>query len=328
MRKDWKHLRQYSLISKAVLLTLLVAVAALQLLITPNGPALPHGLVERAILLDIRLPRLLLGLLAGFILAVTGMVFQTIFNNRLADSFSLGLASGASFGSAVAVVFGLYSLTALSSIAFSVLTLLLVILLTHQLFQGHQQTGMVLFGMFINFFFSSALYGLVLLKPAESRSLLNYLFGSVGAAEWHDIIVLTPVTVLCTSWLLYNARAVAIVSTGDTMATGLGISTTTFVYSVLAVASIMTAVLISMAGIIGFVGLLVPQLWRVPDCFSVRLIWTGLAGSVTVILSDFLGNVILAPVQIPVSIILAFLGLPLLLVITIRTIKTSTIKTE
>ncbi len=283
----------------------------------------PETPLEWSILTDIRLPRLLLGLMAGFILAITGAVFQTMFNNPLADSFSLGIASGASFGSALGIVLGLsLTMTALASIVSSLSTLVVVILLTYQLFHAHQKTGMVLFGMFINFFFSSALYGLVILRPDESRSLLNYLFGSVGSAEWQDIIILIPVILIGTGFLLYHARAIAIMATGETIARSLGISTTTLMYVILTVASIMTAVLISMTGIIGFVGLIVPQLYRtMNDRFTVKLLWTGVVGSLAVIMSDFLGNIILSPVQIPVSVILAFLGLPLLLVITIRTVR-------
>lgn len=283
----------------------------------------PETPLEWSILTDIRLPRLLLGLMAGFILAITGAVFQMMFNNPLADSFSLGIASGASFGSALGIVLGLsLTMTALASIVSSLSTLVVVILLTYQLFHAHQKTGMVLFGMFINFFFSSALYGLVILRPDESRSLLNYLFGSVGSAEWQDIIILIPVILIGTGFLLYHARAIAIMATGETIARSLGISTTTLMYVILTVASIMTAVLISMTGIIGFVGLIVPQLYRtMNDRFTVKLLWTGVVGSLAVIMSDFLGNIILSPVQIPVSVILSFLGLPLLLVITIRTVR-------
>lgn len=301
-------------------MVLLFFVAALQLFVQMGFPETP---LEWSILTDIRLPRLLLGLIAGFILAITGAVFQTMFNNPLADSFSLGIASGASFGSALGVVLGLsLTMTALASIVSSLSTLVVVILLTYQLFHAHQKTGMVLFGMFINFFFSSALYGLVILRPDESRSLLNYLFGSVGSAEWQDIIILIPVILIGTGFLLYHARAIAIMSTGETIARSLGISTTTLMYMILTVASIMTAVLISMTGIIGFVGLIVPQLYRtMNDRFTVKLLWTGVVGSLAVIMSDFLGNIILSPVQIPVSVILAFLGLPLLLVITIRTVR-------
>lgn len=286
---------------------------------------MPSTSVEWSILLDIRLPRLILGLVSGFILALSGSVFQTVFNNPLADSFSLGLASGASFGSAVAVVLGLsFSMIAVSSIVFSLLTLVLVMVLTHQLFQRHEKTGMVLFGMFINFFFSSALYGLVLLNSDKSRSLLGYLFGSVGAVEWHDIVIVMPVLIIGTGVILSNARAVSILRAGDTTAASLGIHTTSLIYSVLTAASVMTAVTISMTGIIGFVGLIIPQLCaHMNDRFPIKLLWTGITGSLAVIFSDFLGNLLLSPVQIPVSVVLAFLGLPLLLVITIRTVRQS-----
>ncbi|ULG71764.1 FecCD family ABC transporter permease [Macrococcus brunensis] len=277
-----------------------------------KGHLLPVDAFDWLIIRDIRLPRTILGFLTGFILAITGAVFQTIFNNKLADSFTLGIAGGASLGSALAVVIGISA--AVMSVAGSLLTLLAVVLLTQLYFRHEQRTGMILFGMFINFFCSSALYGLVILWPGQSRQLLNYLFGSIGTAEWQNIYVLIPVTLIGLAVLLKLARPIMIVASGETIARGVGVEQQKVEYTALIISSIMTAVLVSITGIIGFVGLIVPQFFKQ----TTTLLITGIVGGIAVIAADFLGNNMLTPLQIPVSVLLSLVGLPLLMMIMLK----------
>ncbi|TDL97976.1 iron ABC transporter permease [Macrococcus brunensis] len=277
-----------------------------------KGHLLPVDAFDWLIIRDIRLPRTILGFLTGFILAITGAVFQTIFNNKLADSFTLGIAGGASLGSALAVVIGISA--AVMSVAGSLLTLLAVVLLTQLYFRHEQRTGMILFGMFINFFCSSALYGLVILWPGQSRQLLNYLFGSIGTAEWQNIYVLIPVTLIGLAVLLKLARPIMIVASGETIARGVGVEQQKVEYTALIISSIMTAVLVSITGIIGFVGLIVPQFFKQ----TTTLLITGIVGGIAVIAADFLGNNMLTPLQIPVSVLLSQVGLPLLMMIMLK----------
>lgn len=277
-----------------------------------KGHLLPVDAFDWLIIRDIRLPRTLLGFLTGFILAATGAVFQTIFNNKLADSFTLGIAGGASLGSALAVLLGISA--TVMSITGSLLTLLAVVSLTQLYFRRDQRAGMILFGMFINFFCSSALYGLVILWPGQSRQLLNYLFGSIGAAEWQNIYVLVPVTLMGIVVLLKLARPIMIGASGETIARGVGIEQQKVEYTALITASIMTAVLVSITGIIGFVGLIVPQFFKQ----TTTLLTTGIVGGVAVIAADFLGNNMLTPLQIPVSVLLSLVGLPLLMTMMLK----------
>ncbi|GGB11881.1 iron ABC transporter permease [Macrococcus hajekii] len=277
-----------------------------------KGHLWPADAFDWMIIRDIRLPRTLLGLLAGFILAVTGLVFQTVFGNKLADSFTLGLAGSASLGSALGIILGIS--VVMVSIMMSLLALLFIIYLTHTYFRRSQRIGMILFGLFINFFCSSALYGLVVLWPGRSRQLMNYLFGSIGTATWTDIGLLMPLTLVGTAGLFWLARAITIVASGETLARGVGINDQIIIYISLSIASVMTAVLISTTGIIGFVGLIIPQLFS-----GMKQFWSvGITGSIAVMSADFLGNNLLAPIQLPVSVPLSLAGLPLLLLMMLK----------
>lgn len=293
-------------------LSFLLIIAVFCHLFIVRGQGLPADAFDWMIVTEVRLPRTLLGLLTGFVLALTGAVFQTIFSNKLADSFTLGIAGGASLGSAIGVVLGVSA--AGLSITGSLMTLVIVIVLTQLCFRSNQRIGMVLFGMFINFFCSSALYGLVIFWPGRTRQLLNYLFGSIGTAGWQDIAILLPVTVFGTIGLLMLSRAVSIVANGETIARGVGVNDRQTTYIALTIASVMTAVLISMTGIIGFVGLIIPQLFNGIK----KLLTIGLMGGLSVIMADFLGNNMITPIQLPVSVPLSLAGLPLLLMIILK----------
>lgn len=119
--------------------------------------------LNRSILLEVRIPRVIMGIVAGVVLSLSGLTFQIILRNNLADSFSLGIASGASLGSAFGVITGLsLVMIAVSGIVMSLVTLLVVILLSMMIKVSHQSVWVVLTGMFINLFCSSVLYMLIL----------------------------------------------------------------------------------------------------------------------------------------------------------------------
>lgn len=263
---------------------------------------------------DVRLPRLILAIITGITLTVSGAVFQTIFRNPLADSFSLGLASGASFGSGLMIVFGFNSVWVITSSVFmSLLTLFLIIMLTEVLFPLQRKTGMVLFGLLINFFFSSALYALVMIKPSKSIAIMNYMFGSLNNADYRVVYTVVPITIVCTMLTIYFSRETTIMASG-TIAQSVGVHPN-LMYIMLVVSSIMCAILISFTGIIGFVGLIVPQLVLRDMSLQHALPKIILLGATAVVWADFLGNTLIYPIQIPVSIVLSVIGLPLLILI-------------
>lgn len=277
--------------------------------------------MDATILFEIRLPRIIAGIIVGIVLSITGYVFQTILNNNLADSFSLGLASGASFGSAIAVVLGLGIVaTGVMSIMMSMLTLVIVILASHRYRRHTQPIWMILFGMFINLLCSSLLYILVIIHPSKATSIMNYLFGSINTVGMTELLMLLPITAIGLIIIYMYHKQIEILSLGNDRATALGIHSEVVTYILLVITSIMCAVLISITGIIGFVGMIIPPFVKLiynRNNIS-RMNLTMLYGVLLVLTGDLLGREILNPVQIPVSIMMCLIGTPLLIWIIIK----------
>lgn len=277
--------------------------------------------INRTILFDIRIPRILIGILVGVILSITGYVFQTILNNYLADSFSLGLASGASFGSALAIVLGMsVVMTAVLSIVFSMLTLCIVLFASYQYQYKQQSTWLILMGMFVNLFFSSCVYILLLIFPQKTSDIMNYLFGSINTVNFTDILILLPITVIGVLIIYSFHKQIEILGLGNERAVSLGLRTEMTIYFLLIITSIMCAVLISMTGIIGFVGMIIPPFVKLnfkgSPLSKLNLIL--LFAVLFVLTGDFLGRVIIYPVQIPVSIMMCLIGMPILVWIILK----------
>ncbi|WP_414047291.1 FecCD family ABC transporter permease [Macrococcus equi] len=299
-----------------IVITMILGVVVFSLFYDDFGFLNMNEPINRTVLFEIRMPRIITGILVGIVLSITGYVFQTILNNYLADSFSLGLASGASFGSALAIVMGLsISMIMTFSIIFSLLTLIIV-LLASRLNKFNQPTiWMILIGMLINFFFSSLVYVLILIVPSKATHIMNYLYGSIDTVSFNDIFILLPITLIGLVIIYYFHQHIEILGLGHDRAKSLGLSTETVMYILLITTSIMCAVLISMTGIIGFVGMIIPPFVKLGfkgTKLSKMNLTMGCAVLI-VLIGDLLGREIVQPVQIPVSIMMCLIGMPLLL---------------
>lgn len=272
--------------------------------------------LEWTIFYKLRVPRTLLALIAGMGLVMSGQIYQTILNNPLADSFTLGLASGATFGSALAVFIGVSIwFVPLFSIFFSLLTLIVVVLITETMVKTFHVATMILSGIFIGAFFSSALYILLLLKPDKVNSMVSYMFGSVSSAEKITVEITGIVTLICILILFMMSHYIKMIQLGEDKATTLGVNVRLISWTCLLLAAIMTAVIISFTGIIGFIGMIVPQVvrrvYKVP--INVQMILNLLIGGALLLIADTVGRIIISPIQIPVGIILSIIAIPIMM---------------
>ena len=272
--------------------------------------------LEWTIFYKLRVPRTLLALIAGMGLVMSGQIYQTILNNPLADSFTLGLASGATFGSALAVFIGVSIwFVPLFSIFFSLLTLIVVVLITETMVKTFHVATMILSGIFIGAFFSSALYILLLLKPDKVNSMVSYMFGSVSSAEKITVEITGIVTLICILILFMMSHYIKMIQLGEDKATTLGVNVRLISWTCLLLAAIMTAVIISFTGIIGFIGMIVPQVvrrvYKVP--INVQMILNLLIGGALLLIADTVGRIIISPIQIPVGIILSIISIPIMM---------------
>lgn len=272
--------------------------------------------LEWTIFYKLRVPRTLLALIAGMGLVMSGQIYQTILNNPLADSFTLGLASGATFGSALAVFIGVSIwFVPLFSIFFSLLTLIVVVLITETMVKTFHVATMILSGIFIGAFFNSALYILLLLKPDKVNSMVSYMFGSVSSAEKITVEITGIVSLICILILFMMSHYIKMIQLGEDKATTLGVNVRLISWTCLLLAAIMTAVIISFTGIIGFIGMIVPQVvrrvYKVP--INVQMILNLLIGGALLLIADTVGRIIISPIQIPVGIILSIIAIPIMM---------------
>lgn len=271
---------------------------------------------NQTILLKVRLPRVLEAMLTGATLTIAGHMFQTILNNPLADSFTLGLASGASLGSGLALFLGLSFLwVPFFSIAFSLITLVLVLGLTVILSRGYPIRVLIILGLMIGALFNALLYMLVLINPRKMNSIANYLFGGFASAEYHDVIIIALTMIVAMVILFSMKNGIKLLQVGELKSQSLGLNVQNVIFIVLAVSSMITAVVVAYVGIIGFIGMIVPQLlrrfyWQYE--LGTQMVLNLIVGSTVMVVADFIGGTMIQPVQIPASIIMALLGVPVL----------------
>ncbi|HHW9598167.1 TPA: FecCD family ABC transporter permease [Staphylococcus aureus] len=267
-----------------------------------------NDVFNQSILINVRLPRLLEALLTGMILTVAGLIFQTVLNNALADSFTLGLASGATFGSGLALFLGLSTLwIPVFSITFSLITLITVLVITSVLSQGYPVRILILSGLMIGALFNSLLYFLILLKPRKLNTIANYLFGGFGDAEYSNV------SIIAITFIILNQ--LKLLQLGELKSQSLGLNVQLITYIALCVASMITAINVAYVGIIGFIGMVIPQLirkWQWKQSLGRQLALNIVIGGQIMVMADFIGSHILSPVQIPASIIIALIGIPVL----------------
>ncbi|WP_436854960.1 FecCD family ABC transporter permease [Staphylococcus caeli] len=301
--------------SRAIILWMLLLIVSV-LLSLLWGIGAMNDTLSQTILLQVRMPRLLQALLAGIGLTIAGHMFQTLLNNPLADSFTLGLASGATFGSGLAVVIGVsFIWLPVFSMVFSITTLILVISLTSVTSKGYPVKTLILAGIMIGALFNAFLYVLIIFNQHKMNNIVNYMFGGFSTAEYNEVIYMGIVLLLCILILFGMISKIKLLQLGDLRAQSLGLNVRTVTYSVLLIASILTAVIVAYVGVIGFIGMVIPQLIRRSRMgyrLEQQMVLNIIIGGTIMVLSDWLGSIVLDPFQIPASIILALLGIPVL----------------
>ncbi|MET9951369.1 iron ABC transporter permease [Streptomyces sp. NPDC006339] len=276
----------------------------------------------RTIVLDVRLPRVLLGAVVGAGLAVVGTVLQALVRNRLADPFLLGISSGASAGAVLVIVLGvaggITTTVALPAAAFAgaLLSLVLVYALARR---GGTMTGarLVLAGVAVSYILS-ALTTLLLVvagRPEQFQEALFWSLGGLGGARWDGLLLPAAVLVAGTGALMTLARPLDLMLVGEEGAVALGLDPARFRAAVFVLASLVTAVLVAASGAVGFVGLMVPHAARMAVGAPHRRLLpvAALGGAVALVLADLAARTVAAPQDIPVGVLTALTGGPFFL---------------
>ena len=263
---------------------------------------------------QLRIPRIVMSVLAGASLAVCGGVFQSIFRNPVCDPYILGISSGASLGAAVAFILGwdavLFGIT-LPALATALLTLLLILGIA-RLKGKHNTNTLLLIGIALNFFISAVITLLVVVNQKEMHKIYFWTMGSLTHVSWLEIAWLLPVMVICIGILFYYAKAMNIMQVGMETAQTLGIDTQKTTYIVLITSSILISVVVSFCGSIGFIGLIMPHVARLLFGSNNRRLFTYslFFGAFFLLIADTLARTIAAPAELPVGSITALAGAP------------------
>lgn len=172
--------------------------------------------------------------------------------------------------------------------------------------------------------FNALLYMLVLMQPRKMNSIANYLFGGFASAEYHDVVIIAVTLSIAIVILFPMQKSIKLLQLGELKSQSLGLNVQTITFLVLTISSIITAVVVAYVGIIGFIGMIVPQLirrfyWRYE--LGTHMLLNLIVGSAVMLIADFIGGTIIQPVQIPASIIMALLGIPVLFYILITQSK-------
>ena len=274
--------------------------------------------VEANIFWHIRVPRVLTAFLAGSALAVSGMVFQAMFRNPLATPFTLGVSSGASLGAALSVTLGIgfsflgVSSTTLLAFVGSSVSILLVYGLT-RLRQGFSTATMLLSGVAVSFFFSSLI--LFLQYSAElynSFRMLRWVMGGLGTVGYDSLLSIFPFVVTGVLLLAYTTHELNLLVLGDDIAISRGVDVRKTKRLLFFVTSLMVGSVVAVCGPIGFVGMMVPHICRLIGGHDHRYLIPAslLFGGTFLTLCDTFARTALAPAELPVGVITAFLGGP------------------
>lgn len=271
------------------------------------------------VVFDVRLPRILTATLVGGGLAMSGVIYQGILLNPLADPYTLGVSSGAAFGAALALVANLTMMGHFSVPLFAfggaALTLLVVLYLSS--FNGQISANtLILSGVIVGAILAAGISFLKYLADEQVAVIIFWLMGSFASRTWLDVGVVA-VALLCGLVLsLYYARDLNILSLGNRSADTLGVESTRVRWILLLGASLVTAVCVSVSGIIGFIGLIVPHLMRFlvgPDNRKLLPV-SVLAGALLLLVADTVTRAVL-PVEVPIGVLTALIGGPFFCVI-------------
>lgn len=281
---------------------------------------------EINIIYNIRLPRVLGGMLVGASIALSGMVIQTVLNNPLASPSTIGISGASAFGANIALIilarFGMEinsEITAITSFAFSLICMILVISISA--LRGTDKTSVILAGVAFNSLFTA---GTTVIQyfadDTEIATAVSWTFGDLGKIDYYEVKIVT-IVLLISSILIYAFRwKMNSMDMGEATAHTLGINTKKMRNLFILIATINTGVSVAFVGMIGFVGLLAPQIAKriVADDKRYMFPFTLLTGSIIVLASDAFARTIASPLVLPVGAVTSFLGAPMFIYILLK----------
>lgn len=283
---------------------------------------------QRKIVVELRLPRMLLAALVGGGLGVAGATFQALLRNPLAEPYILGISGGASVGAVLVLAFGVAGAASwtlpLAALAGALLAIALVFGVATASGRSLDVRVLLLAGVVVAAFFSACVAFILSISEASTvQGAVLWIMGNLAGATWSSVALAAAYTLPAAVVLMAMARPLNLMAIGEETALYLGADVESVKRAALGLAALVTAAGVAVAGVIGFVGLVVPHAVRLVAGSDHRTLLplSFLGGATFLVLSDVAAQLVLAPTQLPVGVITAFVGVPLFLVLLRRSLR-------
>ncbi|MCO5382731.1 MAG: iron ABC transporter permease [Methanosarcina barkeri] len=277
------------------------------------------GWIADVCIWNLRLPRIFMGIVAGFGLGVAGCVMQALLKNPLASPYTLGISSGAGFGASLAILTGAGIiqgdyLVIGNAFLFALLCSFIILGLSNQ--KGATPETMILAGIALMYLFSAMTTILQYFGEAEAvKEAIFWAIGDLGRSSWPKVAIITCTLAGCFPLLMIKSLDLNLMVAGDEIATSLGVNVKRTRIILMAVTTLLVACIVCFTGTIGFIGLVAPHLTRIAIGGDNRFVLpvSGLFGALLLISADLVARRVLAPIILPVGAITAFMGAPIFL---------------
>lgn len=279
----------------------------------------------RFIIFEVRLPRIILAVLTGSLLSMAGAVYQAIFQNPMADPYVIGISSGAAFGATIAIIFlppmmllG-NSIVSLAAFLSAILTSILVYFISKTK-RGVDTFSLLLTGVVISTVLSSFISLIMLAHQDEAMKIMTWTMGSFNAKSWNHVITILIPTVIGIFFTIYHGKDLNVLVMGEEEAMTMGLDTKRLKRNMLLICALLTSIAVSVSGIIGFVGLIVPHFIRLIFGSEHKFLLKAsfVFGAIFMLLSDTIARSLIDGFEVPVGIITSLIGGPLFLILLVR----------
>ncbi|MCL1970644.1 MAG: iron ABC transporter permease [Candidatus Bathyarchaeota archaeon] len=286
----------------------------------------PPSSLAITIIWTIRLPRIVMALIAGAGLAAAGATMQGILRNPLVSSYVLGISSAAGFGAALAIVLGV-SVAALSGYlvvgnAFIFCLLAMVIVYMIARVRGMSSESVILAGVAVGFLFSALISLIQYISPTSNavQAIVFWLMGGLHTATWQNILLCFPLVAVAVILMVLQAWNINVMSMGEEVAVSLGVNSKRVLAINMVLETTVTAGIIAFTGIIGFVDLIAPHIARmfIGNDYRYLIPCSALMGAFMLLAADTVGRLIMMPTEIPVGIVTSLLGVPFFIYLLVR----------
>ncbi|MBD0861948.1 iron ABC transporter permease [Gordonia sp. zg691] len=273
---------------------------------------------QQTILWEVRMPRMVLGVIVGAMLAIAGAAYQGVFRNPLADPYLLGVSSGAGLGATVAIVAGgVIGSVGLPIVAFAggLVAVAATYALGRTVGGGRSEVVIILAGVAVAAFANAIQTFLMQQHDDTLRQVYNWMLGRLGTDGWSEVVAVAPYVLVCVAVIALFGRTLDVMAVGDIEASSLGIRPERVRLLLVCVATLGTAAVVAVSGLIGFVGIVIPHAVRLLVGPGHRLLLplSLLVGAAFLVLADVVARTAMSPAELPIGVVTAAIGAPFFL---------------